>query len=412
MRIIAAATCWILLIANSGFGHAWQGYGPTDITVNNCYFHTAEPYYSVLCTSDSLLIDDDMGWHAYSYSDLSIWDAYHLNADTLIVVLGDSSWSDGIWAFNRQIGQFEILEWCFIPHFVMYSPAYATYYVGFGYGLMKSTDGISWDTIEYFDWIDCVSMACFGNHIVVSGGGQIFYSDDGITWNNAIGPPIISDMVFLDNGMLYGIFPDNSYSSGLWSSEDYGMTWNVEFWDLQMTSVGKDSDNTLFVGWHDPVTRSEGIAIWVPELEDLTFINEGLPERSINKIKTNHLVDCPSVICCTENGVFYVTAYLYPPIVSADRVNSTTGRLTWNIIPGAATYDFYRHTSPYFSAAETPWLTVSELPPELEFTCGIGDENTNYYFLEIACDSENQESHESNIVGEFDFAWDAPISTK
>lgn len=404
MKTTLSALVVSLLIASPCMGHVWQSYGPTDMSINNCYFHVAEPYYNVLCTANSILIDDTQGWHEFSYSNLPVWDALHLNADSIMVVLGDGSWSDGIWAFNRQVEEFQILEWCVTPHFIVYSPPYGTYYVGHAYGVLKSTNGTDWESVPYFDWNDCIAMACWDNHLVVSTGSTIHYSSDGTNWDTSPGAPYISDMLFLENDMLFGIFPDNSYSSGLWSSADFGAMWNVEFWWVEMSSVGIDCNNTLFVGWEEAVGGAQRVAIWVPELADLTFIGDGLPNASINKIKTNHLVDCPSAICCTDSGAYFVTDYLYPTILGAELINPTTGRLTWNVIPGAAYYDFYRSTIPFFAAQGTPWLTISELPPELDFTCGIGDETTNYYFLTVARNEENEDSHESNIVGEIDFA--------
>jgi len=398
----------VMLTTHFCYGHEWQSYGPTDIPISNCYFHFSEPYYNVLCTSTGILIDDTQGWHEFSYGSLPVWDACHLNGDSMMVVLGNGSWSDGIWAFNRQVEEFQILEWCVTPHFILHSPWDNTYYVGHAYGLLKSTDGTSWQSVPYFDSNECIAMVSFENHLVVSTGNEIHYSSDGANWDQSPGAPYVSDMLFLENGILYGIFPDNSYSSGLWSSADFGATWDVEFWALEMSSVGIDCNNTLFVGWEEAAGPVERAAIWVPELGDLTFIGEGLPDVSVNTIKTNHLVDCPSAICCTDSGAYFVTSYLYPPILNAELINPTTGRLTWNVIPGAACYDFYRSTAPFFSAQGSPWLVLSELPPELDFTCGIGDETTNYFFLVIARDGENEASHESNIAGEFDFALEYP----
>jgi hypothetical protein len=173
-----------------------------------------------------------------------------------------------------------------------------------------------------------------------------------------------------------------------------------------MSSVGIDCNNILFVGWEEAVGEAERVAIWVPELDDLTFMGNGLPDASINKIKMNHLVDCPSAICCTDSGAYYVIDCLYPTILNAERVDPTTGRLSWNPIPGAAYYDLYRSTAAFFSAQGPPWQTVPGGSTQIDFTCGIGDETTNYYFIAIARNDENEESHESNIVGEFDFALD------
>ena len=414
MRRTLAALLSAILFAYPCFGHNWESYGPIDIPINNCYFHDTSPHYNVLCTSTGILIDDTQEWHEYSYSNLPVWDALHLSSDSVIVVMGDSSWSDGIWAFNRQAEEFQILEWCLMPHFILHYQSNETYYVGHAYGLLKSTNGINWEGVPHFDGKDCVTMAGHENYLVVSTGLlstgiEIHYSSDGgEVWDRSPGAPYICDMTFLDNGMLYGIFPDNSYSSGLWSSRDHGETWEVEFWWTGMSSVGRDCNNTLFVGWEDAVGRSEGAAIWVPELADLTFINEDLPNLGINKIKMSHLVDCPSAICCTDSGAHFVTDYLYPTVMNSERIDPNTGRLSWNVVAGADYYDLYRDTNAYFPAQGTPWQTVGGSVTHLDFTCGISDDTTQYFFLGIARNDEAEETNESNSVGEFDFALDDP----
>jgi len=68
----------------------------------------------------------------------------------------------------------------------------------------------------------------------------------------------------------------------LWSSVDFGENWDVEFWNMLMSSVGIDSGGKIFVGW-----ESDGVAAWDPVSQELESFNEGLPNLNINKI-TSH----------------------------------------------------------------------------------------------------------------------------
>lgn len=93
------------------------------------------------------------------------------------------------------------------------------------------------------------------------------------------------------------------------------------------------------------------------------------------------------------------------------RLNSTTARLSWATVTGATFYDLYRSTTPFFNATGSPWRTVSAPGMNSDFSAGIGNENTNYFFRGIARNA-TQISSQSNIVGEFDFASDVSFMGK
>ena len=185
-----------------------------------------------------------------------------------------------------------------------------TYYAGGLYGMWESTDGMNWSEIVYFSLKDCVAIAYFEDHFVVSADNEIYYShDSGVTWNLVQpGSPIISDLAFHVNGTLFGIFPGPSNSSGLWSSNDFGVSWNVEFWSLFMSSVGLDSEDNIFIGWEHPGT--DGVALWDPVNHELEFFNDGLPNLNINKITYNPYIESLNIVCCTDSGAYMLTDYM------------------------------------------------------------------------------------------------------
>jgi hypothetical protein len=174
--------------------------------------------------------------------------------------------------------------------------------------MWESTDGMNWSEIVYFNMKDCVAMAYYENHFVVSADNEIYYSpDSGVIWNQ-LGSLIISDLTFKANGTLYGIFPGPSNSSGLWSSYDFGVSWNVEFLSLFMSSVGMDTESNIFVGWELPGT--DGVASWDPINQELEFFSEGLPNLNINKITYNPYIESFNVVCCTDSGAYMLTDYV------------------------------------------------------------------------------------------------------
>jgi len=106
----------------------------------------------------------------------------------------------------------------------------------------------------------------------------------------------------------------------------------------------------------------------------------------------------------TYHGFWHAVggAPLAAMVLAIEMVNSTTARLFWDAVSLATAYDLYQSTTPYFTALGSPWATVSAPTTEYQFTDGIGNASTNYYFLGKARNAA-QTSPESNLVGEFDF---------
>jgi hypothetical protein len=113
-----------------------------------------------------------------------------------------------------------------------------------------------------------------------------------------------------------------------------------------------------------------------------------------------------------ETWTFGGGDYLFPfgpMVLNIELINTDTARISWSAVAGATCYDMYRSSTPFISTALTtpPWYTVVAPTTHLDFTDGIGNADTNYYFLGTAR-SVTQTSPESSIVGEFDFEGDIP----
>ncbi|MBC8487618.1 MAG: T9SS type A sorting domain-containing protein [Bacteroidetes bacterium] len=314
--ILFSAVFFILM---SGYSYTWISFCPDSIYATNACFGVGSSK-GVICTPDGMYLHDDYNlvWNYYSNGGLPIWEAVQLNATQILVVMGDGSWSDGIYTFNLQTFQFSVVHWCMNPNFIKYHQPSGTYYVGYQFGgLLNSTDGITWSEVSYFTGKSCMCMDFYENHFVVSevsNVNNIYWSDDsGNTWNQATGSvPIATDMKFSNQGMLYAVFPDYSNSSGLWRSDDYGDTWEIEFYSDNMSAVGYDAVSNIFVGWESPFAGNEGIALYDPQAPPpgLTFLNEGLPNININKILLNPTMAVIAIFCCTDSGVFFSYDYM------------------------------------------------------------------------------------------------------
>lgn len=295
-----------LLTSTFSFAYEWDSIGPSNVQVNNFNNVFYNVSLEILCTSDGILIHEGDNWTEYTYGGLPAWSAVGLDPNNILVLLGDGSYSDGIYKFNLTSHQFEVVEWMPLPNFLHYCEFDSTYYAASEYGMWKSADGFSFTPIDFFDMKNCRAFAYSENHFVVSAGGKIYSSPDcGETWTQApSGSPSICDMSFHNNGTLYGIFSDDTYSSGLWSSNDFGGNWDVESWNMGMSSVGIDLDGNIFVGWDN-----EGVAQWDPTSQEMWFFNDGLPNLNINKITVNSLINCINIVVCTDSGAYLLTNY-------------------------------------------------------------------------------------------------------
>ncbi|MBE9492308.1 MAG: hypothetical protein IMY70_05435 [Bacteroidetes bacterium] len=295
----------------------WLPLGPEGVVANNVCFVIDNMNHWVICHDEGICIYDHVTqtWTDHP-SDLPIRDAYYLDGDKILVIMGNGSYSDGIYAFNPASNQYELIKYLESPQFIHFNDTNQKYYVGYHLGFVTSPDGFIWTTIEIFNNKSIVTMDTYQNHFVVSEMDNqygIWYSDDyGSTWVKSLtGSPMISCLVFDNDGKLYGIYPDESWSSGLWSSTDYGQIWEVEFWSINMSCVGFDAMASIFVGWgYNPTGTEEGIALYIPEDDSLRFLNEGLPNLIVNKITHNPWMTAIALFCCTENGVYVTYDYV------------------------------------------------------------------------------------------------------
>ena len=327
-----------------------------------CFSDTGE-YFEIICASNGFFLYEAQGWVNYSNGGLPVWAVHSVESETgdIIVIMGDGSYSDGIYLFDFETGEFSILYWIMNPHFLVKCETNGYYYVGGEEGLLVSEDGLDWENVEYFNNINCEAMAYYEEHLIVSANNSyLYYSDNsGQDWYESESYVWISDMVFDFNERLYGIFPDMSWSSGLWSSDDYGVIWEVEFWDTMMSSVCIDFGGLVFVGWEEPSTN-EGIAVWTPDIWDLTFFNDGLPNLYINKITFHPYIDCINIIACTDGGVYLLTGY---EVEAEDKIVPTNEITLYNypnpFNPAVAGSGRSPTTTVYFSIPEDSKVNLS-----------------------------------------------------
>ena len=299
----------ISLICSTGFAYTWQKFGPENVNITKICFGVVIQGH-VLCADD--------GFYLYNYGSntsefytnggLPVSGAAYFSPDKIMVTMGDGSWSDGIYTFDLNTHVFDVLEWVVLPKFLHYQETNSTWWVGSDWGGMwKSENGTDWAEVTEFLAKPCYAIASYGSNMVVgaiSDLANIYWSDnDGQTWNPSELSPGFPDMSFGSFGLLLGVFPGYSNSSGLWKSTDFGQTWQIEIYQDNLITLGFDCFSDIFVGYD-----GQGLAYYQPD-QGMTFLNDGLPGLHINKIQVNPTMSAPALFVSTDQGACYSLDY-------------------------------------------------------------------------------------------------------
>lgn len=308
----------ILLLLTTISVHAeWVPFSPEGTKANCITFYVDYENHWAVGGNEILLYDlQYQSWTSY-FTILPVVDISFMDGENVLLILESNPMimEEGIHYLNPGSGTVYALEYLTSPQFVQFSSQESRYYVGHREGLKYSDNFTDWYDHPEFNDMHIVDMEIFGDHYVVSRMDNlygIYYSDDaGDTWSFSSGSPLISDLQFDLQGKLYGVFPDQSWSSGLWSSNDYGETWDVEFWAVDINCVGTDFMGNVFVGFSDDATPPQtGIARWDSVNQQLHYLNAGLSNYSINEITYNPGMSAPALFCCTDSGAYINYTYL------------------------------------------------------------------------------------------------------
>ena len=295
----------------------WEPFSPDGIHANKIRFYVDAANNWAVCHEDGIYLYNlnNQSWTNHPGIASNKRDATWLNGDSILVAVGDAGIStDGIYTLNASTGYYGEVLGFKSPNFIEHNFQTGRYFIGGSKGFAYSDDAYLWYIFPEFLQKTILDMAIYQDHLVISQidtAQHIYISiDDGINWTQISGTPAISDLEFDKSGKLFGVFPGESYSSGLWSSNDFGATWNVEFWAVGLNCVGTDPFGNVFVGFGDTQPFQEGIARWDSLDQQLYYMNTGLSDLHINQITTNPDMSAPALFCCTNSGVFLNNNYV------------------------------------------------------------------------------------------------------
>jgi len=310
-RTILLFVISILFLQTYAYTWEWETYGPDGIKANNLYFVSTSPTYTIIGVDTGMYFKSggSNDFEFYSYTNMEVVDVVlpGLESDSLLMILRDGSWSDGIYYFNCETKQFSVVHYCYNPQFIEFDFLPGLYFVGYEYGLLQSTDGVTWTDVPFFSNTACIDMVMsYDSKIIataVENENNTYLSvDDGATWTELEGENITElSGTLLSEDKFYGISQGESNNCGLYELDIDDLEWDNIFYSYNLSAVGANDGNSAYVGWHAGISPDEGVAEFNNEL---TYLNDGLPNLNINSLNVPFMLGATVVYCCTDGGVF------------------------------------------------------------------------------------------------------------
>ena len=260
--------------------------------------------------SDQLCLWENGVWNSYSYfiTGLTIRGTYMLNADTMLVAMGNYTYSDGIYNFDVNTHTWQLNDWFMLPNFVKYNPHNQLYYVGERDGLFRSANGHNWTRITSLGPNKCNSIAWYDSNIITNNGQMVYYSNDnGINWQQS-SINNLKSFRFDDNGILYAIMDVESDSDGLWRSDDFGANWTNILFTSALACIGPIFNNNVTLGWRESYADSCYVGIWHPN-GNVSLLNHPFLNAPVKQMDIFPYINTPSFYVLNSGGCFFITDF-------------------------------------------------------------------------------------------------------
>ncbi|RLD54664.1 MAG: hypothetical protein DRJ05_14230 [Bacteroidetes bacterium] len=261
----------------------------------------------MICVDTGIYIITDYNGNSWEYHNFRAVDAISpgYGSDSLIVLMNEGGYSDGIYSYNIETGLFNVIDYWYKPNFILANNSLNQFYVGYENGLAFSEDGITWTDVAFFETLKCIDMEIENGNYVVSTlffiNNTFLSQDGGNNWFSIVGVDIFG-LASHSNSGIYGVSPDFSPNCGLNKLNANNLEWENLFPSQTFSALGTDNMGIPFVGWHDGTPPFEGIAKY--EGSDLVFYNDGLPNLNINYISSPMILGATVIYCCTDSGAF------------------------------------------------------------------------------------------------------------
>ena len=233
----------------------------------------------------------------------------------IFCAFGCGSNSDGLYEFDTDSLQFELVTWTeYPPHFV--KKLSSGFYFGYGFwymygGLLYSPDGNDWISIDYFNFKDVRDVEETSNGtIFVAAGFEIYiendttftYYDTGLPVNDIYIPYYLTEEVFIACG-------DGSWSDGIYKveyedGEITGLTWIN--WSIDPNKIYEYDG--LLGDWLVVGCLNFG-GLWLVEPIEMGEIHQIGTELDFEDVYCfeTYPMYCPNIMVGADNGIYLGT---------------------------------------------------------------------------------------------------------
>jgi hypothetical protein len=229
----------------------------------------------------------------------------------IFCAFGSGSNSDGLYEFDVDSLQFELITWTeYPPHFV--KKLSSGFYFGYGFwymygGLLYSPDGNDWTSIDYFSFKDVKDVAeTSDGNLFVAEGNEICIENDTTFTSYDAGLPV--------NDIYVRHHPTEEVFIACGGGTDSDSVYKVEYDDGEITGITLinwlfysnkiyEYENRLVVG----CLNSERLWLVEPaEMREMHQISTGLDFQDAYCFETYPMY-CHNIMVGTDNGIYLGT---------------------------------------------------------------------------------------------------------
>ena len=248
-------------------------------------------------------------WQHFDTQNLPVKSIYVQSSTYLLVAMGDGTDSDGLYGFNLDSQQWNLVQWFSEPNFITFNPANSLYYLGDSSGLYQSDNGTLWQHINLMGNAVCSSIDFYDNYLVANCGTQVFCSaDNGVNWSLTNGVNL-TDFHYTAETYLFGIMNVGSDSDGIWCSADFGQSWFACHYCSCVCELGPDFNGCLTIGRSESDVPAQYVALYHPG-EQICFCNHVYLDSPVLQMDVFPWVNTPSFYVLNGQGCFFITDFL------------------------------------------------------------------------------------------------------
>jgi hypothetical protein len=326
----------ILFLCLASADSYWELVGFENSNVKCIAQHPQDTNIILISIADSILRSSDGGSSWSTVANFSFLPINGLmfnptSGDTAYAVIGNGSYSDGIYYSIDAGDMWDVLSWFYIPLCMTVTESGIILVGCDSFGIYKSEDGgmfwVPWNeglTNTHVYSLDyCCPFDTFPYFFAGTAQGLFYRHHNG--WSQADGLPtdlrVASISYSKVNELGFAAVTGGSFSDGIYRSTNFGQNWQVVDWWLYASSVLMNPQWEYYPGDTFSIFSGDS-GLGVKHSTDCGTTwdeeNAGLGNFYINAL-SYHPADTLRLFCGTQSGLY---RYTYPTVVNENSINT------------------------------------------------------------------------------------------